>query len=137
MHPVIQMTGICDVVANMEGFRKLVEASKIAGLIPVLNKGGPYTLFAPNDDAFSAIPKETLEALLKDLPKLTEILKYHVVEGAYCLADAFDKKKLKTLQGKDIVLCLETCSVNGAKILQGDIVADNGVIHVIDKVLLP
>ncbi|MEM3941623.1 MAG: fasciclin domain-containing protein [Candidatus Bathyarchaeia archaeon] len=69
------------------------------------------------------------------MPKLIEVLKYHVVEGVYCLADAFKIGKLKTLQGKELKLDLETCSVNGAEMLEGDIVADNGVIHVIDTVL--
>lgn len=131
------MPGICEVVAEMGNFKKLVEVTKAVGLIPVLNSGGPYTLFAPNDDAFNKLPKGTIESLLKNPPKLIEILKYHVVEGVYCLADAFKIGTLKTLQGKELRLDLETCSVNGAKILEGDIVADNGVIHVIDTVLIP
>lgn len=131
------MPGICDVVIRMGNFKTLVAATKAAGLIPILNKGGPYTLFAPNDAAFEKLPEGTVESLLKDLPKLTEILKYHVVEGAYCLADAFKLRKLKTLQGKELKLNLDTCSVDGAKILEGDITADNGVIHVIDTVLIP
>lgn len=131
------MPGICDVAIKAGNFKKLVEATQAAGLVPVLNKGGPYTLFAPNDAAFEKLPKGTFEALLKDLPKLTEILKYHVVEGIYYLSDAFNKKKLKTLQGKELTLNLDACSVNGAKILEGDVAADNGVIHVIDTVLTP
>ncbi|MCS7095754.1 MAG: fasciclin domain-containing protein [Candidatus Bathyarchaeota archaeon] len=131
------MPGICDVVMKMGKFKNLVAASKTAGLIPVLNTGGPYTLFAPTDDAFDKLPKSTIENLFKNKEKLIEILKYHVVEGVYCLADAFEKKKLKTMQGKELKLDLETCSVNGAKIVEGDITADNGVIHIIDTVLTP
>lgn len=131
------MPGICDTAIKAGNFKTLVAATTAAGLIPTLNTKGPYTLFAPTDDAFAKLPKGTVEALLKDIPKLTEILKYHVVSGEVTAAEAFKKKKLKTLQGKELKLDLQACTVNGAGITQGDIAADNGYIHVIDKVLLP
>lgn len=131
------MPGICDVAIKAGNFKTLVTATKAAGLIPTLNTKGPFTVFAPNDNAFEKLPKDTVNALLKDKPKLIDILKYHVVEGAYTLAEAFNMKKLKTLQGKELKLDIESCSVNDAKIIEGNITADNGIIHVIDTVLLP
>ena len=131
------MPGICDVAKKAGYFKTLYAATQTAGLIPTLNHGGPFTVFAPNDNAFEKLPKGTIEALLKDIPKLTDILKYHVVEGTYTLSEAFNLKTLKTLQGKELKFDLENCAVNGAKILEGDITADNGIIHVIDTVLIP
>jgi uncharacterized surface protein with fasciclin (FAS1) repeats len=131
------MPGICDTAIKAGKFKTLVAATTAAGLVPNLNTKGPFTLFAPDDDAFSKLPKGTVEALLKDIPKLTEILKYHVITGGVTSAEAFARKNLKTLQGTDLKMDLESCTVNGASITQGDIVADNGYIHVINKVLIP
>ncbi|MGD6933081.1 MAG: fasciclin domain-containing protein [Candidatus Bathyarchaeia archaeon] len=131
------MPGICDTAIAAGNFKTLVIATQTAGLIPTLNTKGPFTVFAPNDEAFSKLPKGTIEELLKDKEKLTTILTYHVVSGEVSAAEAFKQKTLKTLQGQEITLNLETCTVNEANILQGDIAADNGYIHVIDKVLIP
>jgi uncharacterized surface protein with fasciclin (FAS1) repeats len=96
------MAGICDTAVAAGNFKTLYAATKAAGLVETLNTGGPFTVFAPTDEAFAKLPKGTVEGLLKDVPKLTEILKYHVVNGAVPVADVVVHKNITTLQGQDL-----------------------------------
>jgi uncharacterized surface protein with fasciclin (FAS1) repeats len=137
------MAGICDTAVAAGNFKTLYAATKAAGLVETLNTKGPFTVFAPTDEAFTKLPKGTVEGLLKDIPKLTEILKYHVVNGAVPVADVVVHKNITTLQGQDVKVDAakwhlhKNVKINGANIIKADVKADNGVIHVIDKVLMP
>jgi len=139
----MRMAGICDTAVAAGNFKTLVAATKAAGLVETLNTKGPFTVFAPTDDAFAKLPKGTVDSLLKDIPKLTAILTYHVVEGKVPASDVVQHPKLTTLQGQDLKIDAakwhlhKSVKVNDANILKADVQADNGVIHVIDKVLLP
>jgi transforming growth factor-beta-induced protein len=128
-------------IAESDGqFTTLLAALDAAGLAGELDTGGPYTVFAPNDGAFAAIPAETLDALLAD-PEgdLTTILTYHVVEGEYLSGDLAGLESIDTLSGVPLTITVEgdTISVDGAEVIAADIVASNGVIHVIDAVMVP
>jgi len=117
-------------------FNTLVAAVKAAGLVKALRAKGPLTVFAPTDDAFAKLPKGTVENLLlpENRGKLTEILLYHVVPGKIALG----KKKTKTLQGKSLIInATGSLKVNNAKVIAPDIEASNGLIHIIDTVLIP
>ena len=137
------MAGICDTAVAAGNFKTLYAATKAAGLVETLNTKGPFTVFAPIDEAFAKLPKGTVDGLLKDLPKLTEILKYHVVNGAVPAADVAVHKNITTLQGQDVKVDAakwhlhKNIKINDANIIKADVKADNGVIHVIDKVLMP
>ncbi|MEM0121676.1 MAG: fasciclin domain-containing protein [Thermoprotei archaeon] len=142
------MKDIVDTAVEAGSFKTLVTAVRAAGLVEALKGQGPFTVFAPTDSAFSALPAGTVEALLKDIPKLKSILLYHVVAGkvmssqAMQLAQSQSPAKVKTLQGSEITLKVEgliskSLQVNNAKVVKADIEATNGVIHVIDKVILP
>ena len=119
-------------------FNTLVAAVQAAGLVDTLNGDGPFTVFAPTDDAFAKLPQGTVEGLLKDKEGLTKILTYHVVSGKV-MADAVMKmKSAKTLQGEDVTIDSSNgVMVNNAKVVKADIECSNGVIHVIDTVLMP
>ena len=130
---------IVDVASNTEGFSTLVAAVGAAGLAETLSGEGPFTVFAPTDDAFAALPAGVLDALLlpenKDV--LAKILTYHVVAGKVLAADVTDGD-VPTVEGQTIALSTaDGVTVNGAKVIQADVMADNGVIHVIDAVILP
>ena len=130
---------IVDVASSTDGFSTLVAAVTAAGLAETLSGEGPFTVFAPTDDAFAALPAGVLDALLlpenKDV--LTKILTYHVVPGQVMAADVTDGD-VATVEGQTIALSTaDGVTVNGAKVIQADVVADNGVIHVIDAVILP
>jgi uncharacterized surface protein with fasciclin (FAS1) repeats len=137
------MADIVDTAVAAGSFETLVTAVKAAGLVDTLKSKGPFTVFAPNDDAFAKLPEGTVEGLLKDVPKLTEILKYHVVNGAVPAADVVVHKNITTLIGQDVKVDAakwhlhKNPKINDANVLKADIMTDNGVIHVIDKVLLP
>ena len=137
------MADIVDTAVAAGSFKTLVTAVKAAGLVDTLKSKGPFTVFAPNDDAFAKLPEGTVEGLLKDVPKLTEILKYHVVNGAIPAADVVVHKNITTLQGQDVKVDAakwhlhKNPKINDANVLKADVMTDNGVIHVIDKVLLP
>jgi uncharacterized surface protein with fasciclin (FAS1) repeats len=119
-------------------FKTLVKAVKAADLEKVLDAPGPFTVFAPTDEAFAAVPKETLEALLADPKQLAAVLTYHVVPGEVMAADVVKLKTAKTAQGESVkILAGKTVTVNDAKVVKTDIRCSNGVIHVIDAVLLP
>jgi uncharacterized surface protein with fasciclin (FAS1) repeats len=137
------MTTIVDIAVKDGNFKTLVAAVQAAGLVDTLNSAGPFTVFAPNDEAFGKLPKGTVEGLLKDIPKLKNILLYHVVAGKVMAADVVKLHTAKTVQGQDVKIDASKWhlhsmpKINDANILKADIVADNGVIHVIDKVILP
>jgi uncharacterized surface protein with fasciclin (FAS1) repeats len=132
------MPTIVDVAVQAGSFKTLVQAVQAAGLVETLNGTGPFTVFAPTDDAFAQIPQETLQAVLADKEKLTAILTYHVVPGKLMAADVANSTQLQTVQGQSITVSTEGgVRVDDANVIQTDIEADNGVIHVIDRVIMP
>ena len=132
-----QAKDIVDTAVAAGSFKTLATALGAAGLVDTLKGKGPFTVFAPTDEAFAKIPKADLEALLKDKAKLTAVLTYHVVAGKVMAADV-KAGKVKTVQGSEITISTTSgVSVNNAKVIKTDIVADNGVIHVIDTVVMP
>jgi uncharacterized surface protein with fasciclin (FAS1) repeats len=137
------MADIVDTAVAAGSFKTLVTAVKAAGLVDTLKSKGPFTVFAPTDDAFAKLPKGTVEGLLKDIPKLTAVLTYHVVAGKVMAADVVKLKSAKTVQGQEVKIDAskwhmhKNVKINDAEVIKADIVTDNGVIHVIDKVLLP
>ena len=131
---------VVDVAASNSSFKTLTAALKAAGLDKALASGGPYTVFAPTDKAFAALPKGTLEKLLKpeNRAALVKILTYHVVEGENT-SSSLKSGDTKTLEGDTVSVNVSSggVTVNDAKVIQPDIKATNGVIHVIDKVIVP
>lgn len=131
---------IVAVAAGAENFKTLVAAVKAAGLVETLRGKGPFTVFAPTDEAFAKLPAGTLNELLKpeNKDKLAAILKYHVVPGKVLAADV-KTAEAKTVQGQSVKLKVsaEGVTVDNAKVTQADLAAENGVIHVIDRVILP
>lgn len=133
----VQAKDIVDTAVGAGSFKTLATALGAAGLVETLKSKGPFTVFAPTDEAFAKIPKADLEALLKDKAKLTAVLTYHVVAGKVMAADV-KAGKVKTVQGSEITISTTSgVTVNNAKVIKTDIVADNGVIHVIDTVIMP
>lgn len=132
---------IVETAIAAEGFKTLVAAVKAAGLVETLQGDGPFTVFAPTDEAFSKIPKETLDSLLKpeNKEKLVAILTYHVVPGKVMAADVVKLKKAKTVQGTEATVKVDgdTVMIDNAKVVKTDIACKNGVIHVIDAVIMP
>jgi uncharacterized surface protein with fasciclin (FAS1) repeats len=130
---------IVDTAVSAGQFNTLVAAVKAAGLVDVLKGDGPFTVFAPNDEAFAKLPKGTVESLLQDKEKLTAILTYHVVPGNYRASDVLGKSSLKTVQGQSISVkkSYGNVMVDQAKVIATDIETSNGTIHVIDSVILP
>jgi uncharacterized surface protein with fasciclin (FAS1) repeats len=120
-------------------FTTLVSAVQAADLVDALKGEGPFTVFAPTDEAFAALPAGALDGLLADIPALSDVLLYHVVPGKVMAADVVELTSATTLQGSDLTITVEgdKVMINGATVVQTDIVASNGVIHVIDAVLLP
>ena len=133
----VQAKDIVDTAVSAGNFKTLAAALTAAGLIDTLKGKGPFTVFAPTDAAFAKIPKADLDALLKDKAKLTAVLTYHVVPGKVMAANV-KAGKVKSVQGSEITIATTGgVTVDGAKVTATDIVADNGVIHVIDTVILP
>jgi uncharacterized surface protein with fasciclin (FAS1) repeats len=133
----VQAKDIVDTAVAAGDFKTLATALEKAGLIETLKGKGPFTVFAPTDAAFAKVPKETLDALLADKAKLTAVLTYHVVPGKVMAKDV-KAGKVKTVQGSELTLAtMGGVTVDNAKVVKADIVADNGVIHVIDSVVLP
>jgi len=129
---------IVEIAASSGSFNTLVAAVKAAGLVDALSAEGPLTVFAPTDEAFAKLPAGTVEALLADKEKLTAILTYHVVAGKVTAKDVMGMTSATTAQGEK--LAFDTSNgvmVNNAKVVKADIMASNGVIHVIDTVLIP
>jgi uncharacterized surface protein with fasciclin (FAS1) repeats len=128
---------IVDTAVKAGSFNTLAAALTAADLVATLKGKGPFTVFAPTDAAFAKIPKADLDALLKDKAKLTAVLTYHVVAGKVMAADV-KAGKVKTVQGSEITIStMGGVSVDNAKVIKTDIVASNGVIHVIDSVIIP
>ncbi|HSF14005.1 MAG TPA: fasciclin domain-containing protein [Vicinamibacteria bacterium] len=119
-------------------FTTLVKALQTAGLVDTLKGAGPFTVFAPTDEAFAKLPPRTLEGLLKDKAKLTSILTYHVVPGRVLSKDVVKLESAKTVQGQSVKIdTRDGVHINDAKVVKADIETSNGVIHVIDTVMLP
>jgi uncharacterized surface protein with fasciclin (FAS1) repeats len=133
------MKTIVQTAIDNGSFGTLVKALQEADLVDTLNGAGPFTVFAPNDAAFAKIPKDTLSAVLADKKKLTSILTYHVLSGKVMAADAMNVSQAKTLQGEVVKITHDDSGVmiNDAKVVSADIECTNGVIHVIDTVLMP
>jgi uncharacterized surface protein with fasciclin (FAS1) repeats len=129
--------------AMASGMTKLADAVKAAGLVETLKGPGPYTVFAPTDDAFNQIPQAAMDMLMKDPMKLKDILMFHVVEGKMLTADLKEHEYLQALNGGELRIDAKSwhlhrnLKVNGANIIKADLVVDNGVCHAIDKVLMP
>ncbi|MDH3290718.1 MAG: fasciclin domain-containing protein [Gemmatimonadota bacterium] len=133
-----QLDNIVTTAVNAGSFTTLVTAVQAASLDPTLANDGPFTVFAPTDDAFAALPAGTIDALLMDIPALTDVLLYHVVAGQVLAADVVSLSSATTLQGATVAIDASSgVKVNDANVIQTDVLATNGVIHVIDKVLLP
>lgn len=137
-HEASEKATIVDVAVGAGSFQTLVTALKAANLVDTLKGDGPFTVFAPTDDAFAALPEGTLDALLKDPAQLANILTLHVVAGQANAADVVGLTSVTSLQGKELAISTDGgVAVAGANVVQADIGASNGVIHVIDKVILP
>lgn len=129
---------IVDTAVAAGSFSTLVTAVQAAGLVDVLKGDGPFTVFAPTDDAFAALPAGTIEALLADIDALTAILTYHVVPGMVMSGDLSDGMMAETVNGASVTIgTMNGVTVDGANVVSADIKASNGVIHVIDAVILP
>lgn len=133
----VQAKDIIDTAVGAGTFKTLATALGAANLIDTLKGKGPFTVFAPTDEAFAKIPKADLDALLKDKKKLTAVLTYHVVPGKVMASDV-KAGMVKTVQGSELTITTTNgVMVDKAKVIKADIVADNGVIHVIDTVIIP
>ena len=134
----VQAKDIVDTAVAAGQFNTLAAALDKAGLVSTLKGKGPFTVFAPTDAAFAKVPKADLDALLADKAKLTAVLTYHVVAGNVMAKDV-KPGKVKTVQGSELTLATSDggVTVDGAHVVKADIVADNGVIHVIDSVVMP
>ena len=129
---------IIDTAISAGSFTTLVTAVKKAGLVETLKGEGPYTVFAPTDEAFAKIPADKLNALLADKKALTKVLTYHVVPGKVMAKDVVKLQSAKTVEGQSIKIDTAMgVKVDNAKVIKTDILASNGVIHVIDEVILP
>ena len=132
------MANIVETAIAAGSFKTLVEAVKAANLVDTLSGPGPFTVFAPNDAAFAKLPAGTVEGLLKDIPKLKSILTYHVVPGKVMSSDVSKMQSAKTVQGQSVSIdTTDGVKIDSAKVVKADIEADNGVIHVIDSVIMP
>ena len=133
-----QEADIVDTAVAAGSFETLVAAVQAAGLVETLKGDGPFTVFAPTDEAFAALPEGTVESLLEDTDTLTSILTYHVVPGAVMSSDLSDGMEAETVQGQTVTIGTEGgVTVEGANVVTADIEASNGVIHVIDAVIMP
>jgi len=130
---------IVDIAVEDGRFGTLVTALQTAGLVDTLAGNGPFTVFAPTDDAFAALPDGVLAGLLEDIPSLTEVLTYHVVAGSVLAEQVVGLNSATTLQGEDIIVTVVdgVVMIDEAKVVITDIIGSNGVIHVIDSVILP
>lgn len=132
------MVDIVDTTVNAGSFDTLVAAIKTAGLVDTLKGPGPFTVFAPTDDAFAKLPEGTVESLLNDISQATKILTYHVVLGKVMSSDAVKLDSATTVEGSSLQIDASNgLKVNGVMVVTPDVEADNGVIHVIDSVLIP
>ncbi|ELS05388.1 secreted/surface protein with fasciclin-like repeats [Xenococcus sp. PCC 7305] len=131
------MADIVDIAVGTEGFSTLVTAVKAANLVDTLKSPGPFTVFAPNDAAFAKLPPGTIQTLVQNIPQLARILTYHVVSGKLMQADLAKVDSVMSVEGSPISIdCDDNFEVKNATVIAADIEADNGVIHVIDNVIL-
>jgi uncharacterized surface protein with fasciclin (FAS1) repeats len=135
----VLLPSIMDIVADSEAHTTLEAAINAAELNETLDTGGPFTLFAPSDDAFGALPEGTVDALINDIPELTEILLHHVVSGTAMSTDLNDGDVIETLNGTDVTVTVDGMiyMIDMATVTSANIEASNGVVHVVDMVLLP
>lgn len=134
-----QQRDIVETAVAAGSFTTLVKAVQEAGLVATLKGPGPFTVFAPTDEAFAKLPAGALDALLKDKQRLTAVLTYHVVAGRLLAADVVKLKSARTVNGQEITISARdnVVMVDNARVIRTDILASNGVIHVIDAVILP
>lgn len=132
------MADLVETAVNAGTFNTLVKAVEAAELVEILKSPGPYTVFAPTDDAFAKLPEGTLDSLLQNIPKLKKIVTYHFAFGDVRAEDLMEIKEAETVEGSIIAIdSSDGIKLNDAKVVTPDILADNGVIHVIDAVLMP
>lgn len=133
------MADIVETAVNAGNFSTLVKAVEATELVEILKSPGPYTVFAPTDEAFAGLPEGTLDSLLQDIPKLKRIVAYHVAFGDVRAEDLMQIEEAETVEGS--IVAIESSDnkikVNDANVVKSDILTDNGVIHVIDAVLIP
>ncbi|MDF5716061.1 MAG: fasciclin domain-containing protein [Rhizonema sp. NSF051] len=133
------MSDLVETAVKAGNFQTLVKVIEVTALFDLLKSPGPFTVFAPTDDAFAELPEGTLDSLLQNIPKLKRIVTYHVAFGDVRSDDLLQIEEAETVEGS--VLAIESADgkvkVNDANVLKTDILTDNGVIHVIDKVLIP
>ena len=134
-----QPKDIVDTAVAAGSFKTLAKLLTDADLVDVMKRPGPYTVFAPTDEAFAKVPKDVLDGLAKDKAKLQEVLKYHVLTSKWSTDDIKLVKQTGTVQGKPVTFGTSgaTMTVNGAKIVKANVDCSNGMVHVIDTVLLP
>jgi uncharacterized surface protein with fasciclin (FAS1) repeats len=131
------MPNIVEIAVGNENFTTLVAAVQAAGLVEALQSPGPFTVFAPVDAAFAALPPGTVQTLVQNPPQLARILKFHVVSGKYTKADLAKLGTVESLEGSPIPInCKSAFEVKNSTVIMEDIEADNGIIHVIDRVIL-
>lgn len=131
------MPDIVDIAVSAGSFETLVTAVKAAGLVETLKSPGPFTVFAPTDDAFAKLPPGTIQTLVQNTPQLARILTYHVVSGKLKREDLAKVDTVTSVEGAPIKIdCSDGFEVKNATVVQADIEADNGIIHVIDNVIL-
>ncbi len=132
------MANIIETAIAAGTFTTLVAAVKAADLVETLSGPGPFTVLAPTDEAFAKLPAGTVEGLLNDIPKLKSVLTYHVLAGKFMAADVIKLTSAKTVNGQEVTIAtINGVTVDGATVIKTDIETDNGVIHVIDSVILP
>lgn len=132
------MADLVETAINAGTFNTLVKAVEAAGLVEILKSPGPYTVFAPTDEAFAKLPEGILDSLLQDTPKLKRIVSYHVVFGDVRAEDLMQIEEAETFEGSIVAIDdSDGIKVNEANVVTLDVLADNGVIHVIDAVLIP
>ncbi|MBF2058327.1 MAG: fasciclin domain-containing protein [Cyanobacterium sp. T60_A2020_053] len=132
------MPNIVEIAVNNDNFKTLVTAVQVADLVEVLKSPGPFTVFAPTDEAFAKLPPGTIQTLVQNPPQLARILTYHVVSGKLFKADLEKLDQVESVEGSPITIDCndESFEVKNATVIASDIEADNGVIHVIDNVIL-
>lgn len=131
------MADIVDIAVGAGSFNTLVTAVKAAGLVETLKSPGPFTVFAPTDEAFAKLPPGTIQTLVQNIPQLTRILTFHVVSGKLTKDDLAKLGTVTSIEGSPIRIdCSDGFEVKNATVVSPDIEADNGIIHVIDNVIL-
>ncbi len=132
------MASILETARAAGCFATLLTAVEVAGLTAALDSPGPFTVFAPVDDAFAALPAGTVQTLVDNPPQLARILKYHVLSGAHSRADLIGQAEWPSLEGAPVpIRRSEPFEVKNATVVSADVVCDNGVVHVLDRVILP